>query len=553
MGGGDFAGINVGTASTGIDGITAYTDNVSGTTSDATGTRTAAEIDSGAITTDGLTGLAAETYANGGSVTGGVTGIYIYPGISGATVDNRYGVYIDDGGGSVTGGDYGIYQVATYEKNYFGGKVGIGTASPLAQTHVMGTLTSPAAGPIAYTYSGELGSEFYAYPDTLTQVTAAPTADTNGATFLTGATTWVDLPSSNAHSVLDALGVQGIVTNESTTTNNGYVVISGVQGELYNTGNVGNITGVDGFLESDSGTVNEAAGGQFLSYVGGTVTGLDGVYTQAILTGTATGVSGMTANAAIYSGSISADGLTGISALIDAAGGTVTGGVTGVYVDATIDGATVDNRFGVYIDDGGGSVTGGDYGIYQVATYEKNYFGGKVGIGTTAPAYLLHVGSASASGIVEELRNSSGNCTFTPSSSSLITICSSDQRLKEDIEDAAAALPQLADMRVRDFTIKASGERKTGVIAQEMIWKHPDMVHMGPEGMYGVEAPNVWLLVKAIQELKAANDDLVERVSADDDAVKEAKDAAREAKDALKAANDNISELRERLDALEAR
>lgn len=53
--------------------------------------------------------------------------------------------------------------------------------------------------------------------------------------------------------------------------------------------------------------------------------------------------------------------------------------------------------------------------------------------------------------------------------------------------------------------------------------------------------------------MKAANDDLVERVSADDDAVKEAKDAAKEAKDALKAANDNIAELRGRLDALEAR
>ncbi len=66
-----------------------------------------------------------------------------------------------------------------------------------------------------------------------------------------------------------------------------------------------------------------------------------------------------------------------------------------------------------------------------------------------------------------------------------------------------------------------------------------------PDGFYGVEAPNVWVLVKAIQEPKAANDDLVERMRADDDAVKEAKDA-------VEAANDNIAEVRERLDALEA-
>jgi hypothetical protein len=56
------------------------------------------------------------------------------------------------------------------------------------------------------------------------------------------------------------------------------------------------------------------------------------------------------------------------------------------------------------------------------------------------------------------------------------------------------------------------------------------MVHMGAEGLYGVEAPNVWLLVKAAQELKAANDDLATRISTEDAA--------------LKAANDNIADLR---------
>jgi hypothetical protein len=160
---------------------------------------------------------------------------------------------------------------------------------------------------------------------------------------------------------------------------------------------------------------------------------------------------------------------------------------------------------------------------------------GNVGIGTNAPAYLLHVGSAAASGIVEELQNSSGNCTFQPSSSALQVICSSDRRLKEDIDDAVPALPQLADMRVRNYTIIASGERTIGVIAQEMIWKHPDLVHMGPDGYYGVEAPNVWLLVKAIQELNAANDDLTARLSADDDA--------------LKSATDSIAGLRESFEA----
>jgi hypothetical protein len=88
---------------------------------------------------------------------------------------------------------------------------------------------------------------------------------------------------------------------------------------------------------------------------------------------------------------------------------------------------------------------------------------------------------------------------------------------------------------IRTYTVEASGEHRTDVIAQEMLWKHPDMVHIGQEGLYGVEAPNVRLLVKAVQELKAANDDLITRISADDDA--------------LKAANDNIADLRAQFEA----
>jgi hypothetical protein len=75
-------------------------------------------------------------------------------------------------------------------------------------------------------------------------------------------------------------------------------------------------------------------------------------------------------------------------------------------------------------------------------------------------------------------------------------VATNNRRLKDDIEDAPPALPQLVDMRIRTYTVKASGEHRTGVIAQEMLWKHADMVHMGAEGLYGVEAPNVWLLVK---------------------------------------------------------
>jgi hypothetical protein len=163
---------------------------------------------------------------------------------------------------------------------------------------------------------------------------------------------------------------------------------------------------------------------------------------------------------------------------------------------------------------------------------------GNVGIGTTSPAALLHVGSPSASGAVAELQSSSGACTLAPSSSTLTESCSSDVRLKTDIVDAGDALVWLDDMRVRDFTIKSTGERRTGVIAQEMLPAHADMVHMGPEGFYAVEEPNPWKLIKAIQQLKAEDDDLK---SANDDF----ETAGEERRTEIKA-------LRARLDALEA-
>ena len=88
-------------------------------------------------------------------------------------------------------------------------------------------------------------------------------------------------------------------------------------------------------------------------------------------------------------------------------------------------------------------------------------------------------------------------------------------------------------MRVRDFAMKATGERQTGVIAQELATAHPDMVRMGSNGFLTVNSPNPWMLVKAIQELKADNDN-------------------------LRTANDNnnqaqIKTLAARLDAIEAK
>lgn len=126
--------------------------------------------------------------------------------------------------------------------------------------------------------------------------------------------------------------------------------------------------------------------------------------------------------------------------------------------------------------------------------------GGNVGIGTNNPSTQLQVGNTSSSGIVLNLVNSSGACTHNPGASSETVTCSSDIALKSDIADSPSALAWLNDIKVRDFTVNSTGERMQGVVAQEMLTTHADMVHIADNGLYAVDQPNPWVVVKAIQE-----------------------------------------------------
>jgi hypothetical protein len=155
---------------------------------------------------------------------------------------------------------------------------------------------------------------------------------------------------------------------------------------------------------------------------------------------------------------------------------------------------------------------------------------GNVGIGTLSPRTPLHV-YTSGTGALETLQSGSATCVLKPGTDTMTTSCSSDVRLKKDIVDTDDKLSWLNDMHIRDYTVRVDNSRTTGVVAQELLPTHPDMVHMGADGFYTVDDPNPWKLVKALQELKADNDN-------------------------LRAANDNevaqIKKLTARLDALEA-
>jgi hypothetical protein len=142
--------------------------------------------------------------------------------------------------------------------------------------------------------------------------------------------------------------------------------------------------------------------------------------------------------------------------------------------------------------------------------------GGKIGIGVVSPGYTLDVQDTSTAGAIFNLTNSAGACTHTPAAGSETVSCSSDERLKTNITDASSALAYFSDFHIRDYTIIATGQNTTGVIAQEIMQTHPELVTMGPNGYYMVSEPNPWKLVKGIQELDLQIED-IENINSTDD------------------------------------
>lgn len=85
-----------------------------------------------------------------------------------------------------------------------------------------------------------------------------------------------------------------------------------------------------------------------------------------------------------------------------------------------------------------------------------------------------------------QLYDTDGNCRQDPDAASITTTCSSDIRLKTDITEAAPVLDYLMGISIRDFTVIASGDRRTGAVAQELLEKYPELVALGDDGYYGV-------------------------------------------------------------------
>lgn len=135
---------------------------------------------------------------------------------------------------------------------------------------------------------------------------------------------------------------------------------------------------------------------------------------------------------------------------------------------------------------------------------------GNVGIGTgnTAPAMRLDVEDNTQDANVVRIKDTDGTCDLNPEAATLTITCSSDSRLKTNIRSAASVLSQINGLQIHDYTITASGDEATGLIAQEVLQTNPSMVHMGDDGYYKVDSYNPWKVLKGIQELSSGMTDI---------------------------------------------
>lgn len=111
------------------------------------------------------------------------------------------------------------------------------------------------------------------------------------------------------------------------------------------------------------------------------------------------------------------------------------------------------------------------------------------------------------------LVDSSASCAIYPNVGGISQSCSSDERLKSDITDASDELAWLASFRIRDFTVKADGERRTGIVAQELRENHPEMVRDGEDGYLHTFEPPQWKMMKAMQQMQGEIEELKRRLN----------------------------------------
>lgn len=110
----------------------------------------------------------------------------------------------------------------------------------------------------------------------------------------------------------------------------------------------------------------------------------------------------------------------------------------------------------------------------------------------------------------------SNSATSICRNSNVLSSCSSSIRYKENVKDAAFGLKDVLKMRPVTFKWKGRDENDLGLIAEEMEKINPLFVTYERGQIEGVKYPQLTaVLVNAVKELKADNDNLREKEAAD--------------------------------------
>jgi len=145
---------------------------------------------------------------------------------------------------------------------------------------------------------------------------------------------------------------------------------------------------------------------------------------------------------------------------------------------------------------------------YQDTCIIKNtaaIFEGNIGVNNTNPEFALDIMSIGAS-TVARFRNSNSSSSCAINSNGTLT-CSSDARLKKNIDDLNYGLNTLSQLRAIDFnwnTDSDSASKSLGFIAQEVEQILPELVVTNADGYKELNTIGmVPIIVKSVQEQQA--------------------------------------------------
>lgn len=161
-----------------------------------------------------------------------------------------------------------------------------------------------------------------------------------------------------------------------------------------------------------------------------------------------------------------------------------------------------------------------DDGTYSDSSAIVMDYQGFMGISapSNTPTTLLYIGNTGiASGNVISLRDSNGLCVNNPTTTGTGWSCSSDRKLKKNINDVPEedGLATLLKLRPRTYNLKSDNTFLHGFIAQEVQEVVPNAVSIidKKENTLGInESTFTPYIVKAIQQLAKSIDNLHKRV-----------------------------------------